>query len=76
MARTTLKIAAERRSLILAAALTDREPLKAIAADLGLSLHYIRTVIWAAGYRCMQVSPEERAHILARRQSQQQQHAA
>ena len=67
MPKLPTALADQRKSRVLAAILAGTAPLKAIAADHHLSHSYVRRYLWHLGYRALVVSPEERAHLLARR---------
>ncbi|MEO6001531.1 MAG: hypothetical protein ABIZ04_20930 [Opitutus sp.] len=65
--RITRALAASREIAIGKLIAQGKYQAKEIAAELQLSLSYVRNVIWRSEFRNMQVTPEERAHLLARR---------
>jgi hypothetical protein len=69
MPRTTAAIATTHKSAVLAHALADVLPMKAIAGEVGLSESFCRRILWAFGVRTMLVTAEERAHLRERRRA-------
>jgi len=53
----------QRRRRILRAALLGDKPVKAIAADEGVSEVHARRLLWAAGMRTMYLTSEERHRV-------------
>jgi len=52
---------------IIAALRRDEQPIKQIAAEVGLHENSVRRIIQEAGYRSMQVTAEERTELLNKR---------
>ena len=67
MPRVRTDLTQTRRKAILVDILADEKPAKVIAADHGISLSWVRNVLWGLGYRSMVVSEAERKAILAQR---------